>query len=98
MNALKKLQHLNPNKPYHGFAKLAIGYHEIRCFRSVKNKFGKKGTSGKSILVELADQILFLPQYFWQKLNENDLQELNTSIEEGEYIYLYFGGKQEEGM
>lgn len=98
MNVLKKLEDLKPNKLYHGFAKLSIGYHEIRCFRSVRNKFGKKGGSGKSIIVELEDQILFLPQYFWQKLNENDLQELNSSIENGEYVYLYFGGKQEEGM
>lgn len=98
MNVLKKLEDLNPNKPYHGFTKLSIGYHQISSFRSVKNKFGKKGVSGKSILVELNDQIIFLPQYFWQKLNENDLQELNSCIEKGENLYLFFGGKQEEGM
>lgn len=98
MNVLKKLEQVKPNKPYHGFAKLSIGYHQIQCFRSVKNKFGKKNDgSGKSILVELEDQIIFLPQYFWGKINgEDDIRELNSCIDSGENIYLYFGGKQEQ--
>lgn len=96
MNALKKLESLKPNKPYNGFANLSIGFHSITCFRSVKNKFGKKGDgSNKSILVELSNEVLFLPQYFRQKLDETDLFELNASIESGEGIYLYFGGRQE---
>lgn len=98
MEVLKKLEGLNQNKPYYGFTKISIGYHEIQSFRSVKNKFGKKSEgSEKSILIELEDQVLFLPQYFWQKINETDIQALNKCIEDGEQIYLYFGGKQKEG-
>lgn len=100
MNALKKLQFAKPEKPYRGFSKLEEGYHRIDCFRIVKNRFAKRGeatTTSKSILVELHDQVVFLPQYFWQKLNEKDITELNEHINSGENIYLFFGGKQEEG-
>lgn len=98
MNALAKLQNIKPCKPYHGFGKLKIGYHQIIFFRTVKNKFGKKNDgNGKSILVELEDEVLFLPQYFFQQINEEDIQELNTTIEKEEKkIYLYFGGKISE--
>lgn len=99
MEALKKLQEatLSTGKPYRGFNNLPVGYHQVFRLRSVKNKFGKKasGTS-KSILVELEDQVVFLPQYFWQKINEKDIENLNSFIDGGEEIYLYFGGKQEE--
>lgn len=97
MNALKKLETVHPNKPYHGFTKLKIGSHEVVNFRTIKNKFGKKSDgSNKSILVELKEEVVFLPQYFWQKLNEEDLKELNESIQAKDCIYLYFGGKTEE--
>lgn len=97
MNALKKLEDFKPNKPYHGFAKLSIGYHEIRSFRYVKNKFGKKGDgSNRTILVELNDEVVFLPQYFCQKLNDADLNELNSTIEKNQHVYLYFGGRAGE--
>lgn len=97
MNVLKKLEGLKPNKPYNGFANLTVGFHSVECFRTVKNKFGKKGDgSNKSILIELANEVLFLPQYFWQKLKEDDLHEMNTAIGNGEQIYLYFGGRQEK--
>lgn len=97
MNALKKLEELKPNKPYHGFAKLSVGFHQIERFRIVKNKFFKKGDdSNKSILVELKDEVLFLPQYFWQKLNDEDICELNSSININDNVYLYFGGKDEK--
>lgn len=91
MNVLKKLDEVRCGKPYHGFGKLAVGFYQIECFRMVKNKFVKKGeTNKKSILIELADQILFLPQYFSQKLKESDINELNDSDDE---IYLHFGGQ-----
>lgn len=52
------------------------------CFRAVKNKFGKKRDgSQKSILIELNDQVLFLPQYFSQKINDEDIRQLNAAIE-----------------
>lgn len=97
MSALKKIEELKTNKPYLGFAKLRIGFHPITCFRVVKNKYGKKSDgSNKSILIELKNEVLFLPQYFWRQLNEENIRELNSDIESGnEAIYLYFGGKQE---
>lgn len=66
-------------------------------FKSVKNKFGKKSEYKKSIVVELKDQVLFLPGYFWQKINEEDIVALNNAISEGQMMYLLFGGKQPEG-
>lgn len=97
MNALKKLDEIVPSKVYLGFAKLSLGYHQILAFRTVKNKFGKKSDgSAKSILIELEDQVLFLPQHFSQKLNDNDLSELNSSIEKNECVYVYFGGTDEK--
>lgn len=99
MDVLKKLSEVKPNKPYHGFAKLDIGYHQIHCFRSVKNKFRKKNDGPvKSILIELEDEVLFLPQYFCEKINEDNIRELNSCIEGGENIYLYFGGKHGDSM
>lgn len=97
MEVLKKLEEVRPNKPYHGFGKLSIGFHRIECFRVVKNKFGKKGDgSNKSILVELCEEVLFLPQYFWGNLTEDDIKSLNASINGKENVYLYFGGKHED--
>lgn len=94
MNALKKLEEMG-GKPYIGFPKLNPGYHSIQEFRAVKTKFTPKGE--KSILVELNDQILFLPQYFRKMLNDDDLAELNSSIKDSnEKVYLMFGGKNEE--
>lgn len=89
MNVLKKLEAIQPNKPYHGFTKLKKGSHKVVNFRTVKNKFGKKSDgSNKSILVELSEEVVFLPQYFWQKLNEEDIREVNESIESIDSIYL----------
>lgn len=93
MNALKKISEEKANKPYYGFAKLAKGHHKIESFRFVKNKFAKKSEKeAKTILVELKNQVIFLPQHFSVKLNQADILELNSSAES---IYLYFGGKQE---
>lgn len=94
MNVLKKLESVQANKPYHGFTQLKKGSHEILNFRYVKNKFGKKSDgSNKNILVELNDEVLFLPQYFQQKLNSEDICEMNESISSNVKIYLHFGGK-----
>lgn len=93
MNVLKKLENMQGSKPYLGFAKLAIGNHKIMCLRIVKNKFAKKGEgNGKSIIVELSDQILFLPQHFAQNLGSSDIEELNASKEA---VFLHFGGQQD---
>lgn len=61
-------------KPYKGFAKLAIGNYEIEKFRLVKNKFAANDPTApkKTVLVELADQVLFLPAYFSTNFNDDD--------------------------
>lgn len=92
MNALQKLQQASETKPYYGFSKLAMGYHEIFSFHLVKNKFAKKDDCKKSILIELKDQIIFLPKYFSEDMKRNDIINLNS---DGETKYLYFGGKRE---
>lgn len=93
MSALKKLQMIG-SKPYLGYVKLSIGFHEIISFRLVKNKFAPAGDheNKKSILVELKEEIVFLPQYFKDCLGEEDINDLNSA---NETQYLYFGGKRE---
>lgn len=82
-------------KPYLGFSNLAIGHHEVIKFRLVKNKLynptSEKPSSKLVLLVELKDQVLFLPQYFAMSINldEKKVEELN----EGEKKFLFFGGK-----
>lgn len=99
MSVLQKLADLSPNKPYFGFTKLTIGFHQIIHFKSVKNKFDqKKGDKAtKSVLAELKDQVVFLPAYISQKLSESDLRELNATIKANGEIYLHFGGKHDHG-
>lgn len=91
---LKKLQ---AGKPYYGFTKLDIGYHQICRFRLTKNKFAKESEEdSKTVLVELTKEVLFLPQYLSEQLSEKDIDELNSSIRSGvENMYLYFGGQRE---
>lgn len=91
MDTLKKIQNIKTGKPYNGFSVLSKGYHEIIFFRLVKNKYGDEG--GKTILVELKNEVLFLPQYFTSLLNEEDIDNLNKC---NETMYLYFGGKKEK--
>lgn len=81
MRAIAKLRMIGSgSKPYLGFSKLSVGYHKIECFRLVKNKFAKKNTTGdeeKSILVELEDQVIILPQYFLSVLDKDGQREGN---------------------
>lgn len=70
-----------------------LGFHEILCFRKVKNKFAAKDSSEKSIIVELPDQVIFLPKYFSQKIKDNDIKNLNSN---GITTYSYFGGQREQ--
>lgn len=83
-------------KPYVGFSKLAHGSHEILCFKLVPNKLynsQEKKSLKRAILVELHDQVLFLPEYFAIALNDDPkkIEELNT---DGVKKYLYFGGSR----
>lgn len=88
-------------KPYIGFSKLPHGYYEVFKFRFVRNKNyrpeAKDPGLPRIILVELNDQVLFLPQYFARDFNDDDekLDKLNT---DGIKKYLYFGGKREENQ
>lgn len=96
-SVLKKLKIVQAGKPYNGFQNLSIGYHQIQGFRMTKNRFAKKDEDANTIIVELTNEILFLPQYFSETLNEEDIDDLNSSIRSGvENMYLYFGGKREK--
>lgn len=93
MNVFERLDFV---KPYNGFAKLTNGYRSIEKFRAVKNRFGKKsedGDPGQTILVELKDQVVFLPQYWCEKISPSDMEEMNKMIQDKQEVYLYFGGK-----
>lgn len=83
MNVLKKLNQIESNKPYNGLPKLALGYHEVDCFRVSNGKFGR------SVVAELEKEIIFLPQFISEKLNEKDIEELNDCEEP---LYIHFGG------
>lgn len=86
MNVFKKLEGVTPSssKMYRSFTELDVGYHRIFCVRETKTKYGR------GIIIELKDGMLFLPRYLAQRLDENDVVELNSYDEN---IYLYFGGR-----
>lgn len=89
MNILKKLKNKQAGKPYNGFSQLSKGYHQTYSFRSVDT------TYGRSILVELQHEVVFLPSYFSENLSDSDVTELNLSLK-NEPIYLFFGGQREK--
>lgn len=84
MNVLKKLK--QTDKPYFGLPKLSLGYHKVIGF-SVS-----EGIYGRSVIAELEDEIIFLPRNLSDKLNNEDIVELNKSEVS---VYLFFGGKHE---
>lgn len=84
-NPLAKIK--NISKPYKGFTNLKIGYHRIDQFRLVKNKFSE---SEKSLLIELANEVVYMPQYYANCIEESDIPDLNGD----ERSYLYFGGRR----
>lgn len=86
------------NKPYLGFEKLSHGNHEIVKFRLVRSTFCKldpenKPIPRKCLLVELEDQVLFLPEYISKEFEnrEDKVAELN---EDGIKKFLFFGGRR----
>lgn len=87
MNVLKKLNQAESGKPYHGLVKLSHGYHEIDCFRVSVGKFGR------SVIVELINEIIFQPQFIAEKLNDKDIDDLNSF---NESIYLFFGRRHKK--
>lgn len=93
MEVLKKVSEA---KPYNGFKELPEGFHKIVCFRSVPNKYPTKEEDGKkseTILVELVDEVIFLPRHLCNRISSSDMGALNALIEENEALYLHFGGK-----
>lgn len=84
MEVLKKLNSTSSDKPYHGFPKLKHGYHHVQSFRESTGRYGR------GIIAELKKEIIFLPQYMVEKVDAEDIRQLNDSEEK---IYLYFGGK-----
>lgn len=98
-SALKLLQSkVYGAKPYKGFSLVPHGNHEIFNFKLVKNKMYKEGVKSslkRVILIELKDEVLFLPEYFAIPFNDDDakVDELNT---DGVKRYLFFGGKKSQ--
>lgn len=86
MNVLKKLNQIESDKPYHGLPKLQLGYHEIFHFRESHGKYGR------GVIVELRNEIIFLPQHLAERLDDKDIDELNNFYEA---IFLFFGGFNE---
>lgn len=85
-------------KPYLGFKRLQIGDYEIFEFRFVKNRYAltQPDAPPRTVLVELADQVLFLPDYLSHRLKDNDaiIDRLNSDDVKR---FLCFGGKNSKG-
>lgn len=101
MNALDLLQSCQSQerKPYNGFSKLSLGNHEIVKFRLVKNKMYNKRNANSMkqvILVELMDEVLFLPEYFAVPF-DNDASKVDSLNNDGVKKFLCFDGKRENG-
>lgn len=87
MNALKKLNSYGDDKPYLGLPQLKQGYHEVYSFRESTGRYGR------SVIAELKDEIIYLPQYMGEKLDQEDIRELNDSTEK---LFLFFGGRHQK--
>lgn len=84
-------------KEYKGFSKLNLGLHEIVKFRLVNNKFydpkDKEPGLKKTLLVELIDQVLFMPTYISEKFNGKNEEKIAEWNNNGEKKYLLYSGK-----
>lgn len=87
-------------KPYYGFAKLAIGDHKVFGFRLVNNKFHRPGSEKpglpKILLVELEDQVLFLPENISKVFAEDEAKVAELNCDNIKKI-MYFGGRLRNG-
>lgn len=84
------------SKPYKGFKYLPIGHHEIISFKFIRNRYFNQddiSSLRRTLMVELHDQLLFLPAYMALNFNDDDtlVTGLNT---DGIKRYLYFGGSR----
>lgn len=84
MDVLKKLNSTENEKPYYGLPKLQPGYHEVFSFRE------SHGQYGRGVIAELKNQIIFLPQYMVEKINQEDIRQLNDAIDR---LFIFFGGR-----
>lgn len=104
MQNVKKMELLNAkcvqkvNKPYYGFKQLAEGYHEIVAFKLVKNKYHKteRGAESRALMVELVDQVLFLPQWMSRDFikHPKKVDKLNN---DGKMLLCFNGMHPEKG-
>ncbi|XP_031626920.1 uncharacterized protein LOC116343151 [Contarinia nasturtii] len=81
-------------KAYNGFSKLPHGYHKIYKFKLANNKqFNpkEKKTAKKVLLVELKDEVLFLPEYFALAIKEDERKVFDLN-NDGVEKFLFFGG------
>lgn len=84
-------------KPYLGFSQLELGNHLVVKFSLAKNSLYKKG-SGKPklvMMVELRNQVLFLPDYYAEKFDCNE-EKVSALNEDGIEKYLQFGGSRSD--
>lgn len=101
MDLLRKKVY-NDSKPYHGFKNLLIGNYKIVRFRMVMNRYYRPGSENpglkKTLLVELEDQILFLPEYITAKFsgNKEEILQLNEDNKDKK-LFLCFNGKRDTG-
>lgn len=83
------------NKPYIGFSKLPVGYHECVAFRLVTNKYFRPDAKNpglkQSLLVELKEQVLFMPTYISKKFVDNE-QNFDALVNDASKKFLFFGG------
>lgn len=95
--AFNLISGIGASKPYNGFSNLEHGFYKIEKFRLVKNKMYKADAEipklKRILLVELEEEVLFLPEYFAVNFNDDEakVEELNN---DGITKYLYFGGKR----
>lgn len=81
MNDLRDLfkPEFESTKPYRGFKNLAQGRHKIIKFELVKNRFSSDGEGQPSasarfcVMIELQDEVLFLPTHLAKKINNDPI-------------------------
>ena len=86
------------SKPNTGFSQLEIGDHEILKFYFVRNRWydGLPGSVRRILMIELQDQVLFLPANYAKKFNDSDkmLQAVN---DDSTKRFIRFAGKNDAG-
>lgn len=97
-DALIEEDPFGPEKPYYGFKNLQPGNYEILSFRFVHNQYhdaSNERSPRRIVLIELEEQVLFLPPYMALKLRDDDdiLEGYNN---DGIKRYLCFGGRRTE--